>query len=205
MKIHKELIQGTDDWLKIRCGVITASRFSDVLSKGKGKLPSKTRLSYLYDLIGEKMTGEPADNFTSQYMQWGSDTEHLALAEYKKRFPLLEIETVGFVELTDDVGCSPDAFAGDFGLVEIKCPKTTTQIQRWLDNKFPSEYMAQVQGQMWVCNREWTDFVSYDPRIKTEKDFFIIRVERDDEYIKNLTLKINEFILELNETLDKLL
>lgn len=203
MIVHKDLVQGSDAWLQIRCGKITASRFSDVMAKTKTGV-SKTRLSYLYDIVAEKLTQKPAEQYSNAYMQWGTETEPLARAVYQEKNPLLEIQQVGFVEFNDAVGCSPDGLVGDFGLLEIKCPKTTTQIQRWVDKDFPSEYMAQVQGQMWVCDREWTDFVSYDPRILNDKSFFKVRVERDDKYIKAMISDINIFIDDMNELISKL-
>ncbi len=202
MKIHKDLIQGTDDWLQARVGKITASRFSDVLAKTKSGV-SKTRQSYMYDVIAEKMTMQPAESFTNQYMQWGTQTEPLAREFYQSTIQD-EIEQVGFVELNESVGCSPDGLVGSSGLLEIKCPKTTTQIQRWIDGGFPSEYQAQVQGQLWICNREWCDFVSFDPRILTDKKMFKVRVRRDEAFIKTLKTEINQFIEEMNAIIEKL-
>jgi len=89
-------------------------------------------------------------------------------------------------------------------LIEIKCPKSTTQIERYLKGEFPSTYKAQVQGQLMATEREWCDFVSFDPRISGEAQYFCIRVERDEKYITELDQGINDFLSEMNEILEKL-
>lgn len=202
MKIHN-VEQGSAEWHSLRIGKITASRFSDVLASGRGGGPSKTRQSYLMDLCAERLTGQSAQQFQSEYMTWGTENEPFARGRYELESDVT-VEQVGFVELTDHIGCSPDGLVGNDGLLEIKCPKTTTQIQRWLDGCVPSEYVAQIQGQMWVCGREWTDFVSFDPRITNDKAFFKIRVYRDDEFIKNLDEQVSIFIQDLESLLIKL-
>ncbi len=202
MIIHN-LEQGSPEWNLVRCGKITASRFSDVISKGVGSAPSKTRLSYLYFVASEILTGLPAESFTSDAMAYGTLTEPEARQAYEDDVHMA-VEQVGFVEMNKWVGCSPDGCVGDKGLLEIKCPKTTTQIQRVLSGEFPSEYMAQVQGQLWVCEREWCDFVSYDGRIKGPASYFKIRVMRDESYIRMLSEKVDLFIEDLNEILERL-
>lgn len=203
MKVYTDIQQGSEDWLKIRCGKITASRFSDVMAKGRGSSASKTRLSYIYDIVAEKLTQQPAEQYTNKYMEWGNQCEPLA-REYYKHKTGSEIKQIGFVEMSGAVGCSPDSLVDDNGLLEIKCPKTTTQIQRHLEGVFPEEYKPQVQGQLWICDREWCDFVSFDPRILNEKKMFKIRVYRDEPYIKQIIQEINHFIDDVNSVLEKM-
>ena len=196
-------IQGGDEWKSIRCGKITMSRAKDVMAKGVGSAPSKTRQSYLYELASEIITGQAADSFTNAAMQHGTLYEPLARIEYEEREGL-PVQQVGFVEVNERLGCSPDGLVGENGLLEIKCPKTSTQIQYVLDGEFPSEYKAQVQGQLWVCEREWCDFVSFDPRIEGPSQYFKIRVNRDEEYIEKLKNGVDLFITDLNKILERL-
>ena len=86
----------------------------------------------------------------------------------------------------------------------MECPKTTTQIDRFVTGKFPTEYKAQVQGQLLATERTWCDFVSFDPRISGPAQYFIIRVERDEDYIIELQAKIDTFTDELNNLLELL-
>jgi putative phage-type endonuclease len=202
MKIYN-FEQGTPEWLQIRTGRITASRFKDVLSKGVGSAPSKTRQSYIYEVASEILSGCPSESYTNAAMEYGTLSEPAARQVYEE-MEMIPVEQVGFVELNEFVGCSPDGLVGKTGLLEIKCPKTSTQIQRVLAGVFPSEYQAQVQGQLWVCEREWCDFVSYDARIKGPAAYFKVRVQRDDKFIKNLEVGVDSFINELKEVLEKL-
>jgi hypothetical protein len=100
-------------------------------------------------------------------------------------------------------GYSPDGIVGDDGLVEIKCPLATTHFKYLLDNKMPSDYWQQVQGGLWVSQRKWMDFVSFNSYFK-DKKLFTIRVERDEEYIAKLAELVNKVILLRNEFLNKL-
>jgi len=202
MKFHN-IEQGSQEWLDLRLGKITASRFKDVFSSGRGSAPSKTRASYMMQLVAEIITGLPQNSFQNDAMIHGNECEPQARSNYEL-YTGVEVDQIGFVSFNDLVGVSPDGLVGREGLLEIKCPKTTTQIQRYLDSVFPPEYKAQVQGQMWVCEREWCDFVSFDPRINGEARYFCTRVVRDDVFIKDMTKKINIFIGELSEILDKL-
>lgn len=203
MNIIYDIEQGTQEWLEMRLGKLTASRFKDVISKGRGTAPSKTRESYMMQLIAEKLTGEPQDSFSSKAMEWGNECEPRARAAYELLNDTDVIECA-FIEYSDLIGVSPDGLVGEKGLLEIKCPNTVTQINRVLKGEFPKEYLAQVQGQIWASEREWCDFVSFDPRINGETDYFQIRVERDDEYIKMLDTACHRFIDDMNEILDKL-
>jgi len=187
--------QGTEDWHSLRYGWTTASKFKDAMAGGAGK----TRKSYMYQLAAEAITGQREEGFTSQYIEWGNETEPQARAMYEL-VNGVDVEEVAFIRLDGHkIGCSPDGLVGTDGLVEFKCPKTTTQIETYLSGKMPAIHKAQVQGQMWISEREWCDFVSFDPRIDGEASFFKIRVTRDDEYIKDLEEKIFKFADELEQ------
>ena len=65
----------------------------------------------------------------------------------------------------------------------------TSNIEYVLKGELPATYKPQVQGQLWISEREWCDFVSYDPRIPHSSRFFCTRVYRDEKYIKELETK----------------
>lgn len=203
MNIIYDIEQGSDEWLMLRLGKLTASKFSDVISKGRGKAPSKTRESYMYQLAAEILTGEPTDFFKNSAMQWGTDCEPAARAAYELKHDIEVIECA-FIERDKWVGVSPDGLVGDNGLLEIKCPNTVTHLKYFMAGTMPEEYLAQVQGQLWVSGRDWCDFVSYDPRVRTEADYFELRVNRDEEYIKELEAQCSAFVEDLKELLIKL-
>jgi len=204
VKIIRGIEQGTDEWLKIRLGKITASRIKDVMSKGRGDRPSKTRSSYMEQLIKERITGCQQKTISNVYMEWGNEQEPNARAMYEF-INNIDVELVTFVEHNDYFGVSPDGFVGDDGLLEIKCPETTTQIQRVLDYVFPVRYKPQVQAQLYVCQRKWCDFVSYDPRLNGDASYFEKRVHIDMDYINNELLPaVEDFKTEMFEKLEKL-
>lgn len=203
MNIIYDMEQGTPEWLELRLGKLTASKFSHVVSKGRGSAPSKTRESYMYQLIAEKLTGEPQSSFKSSAMEWGNYCEPAARAAYELANDVDVIECA-FIERDENIGVSPDGLVGDDGLLEIKCPNSVTQIKRFLSGEFPTEYKAQVQGQLWVSGRDWCDFVSYDPRIEGEASYFEIRVNRDEEYIQELEKQCELFIQDMVAILKQL-
>jgi hypothetical protein len=153
------------------------------MAKGQGK----TRKSYMYQLAAEAISDMRQESFTNEYMEWGTETEPQARDTYEF-VSGNSVEQVTFIRLDGDmkIGCSPDGLVGDDGMVEFKCPKTTTQIETFLSAKMPTGHKAQVQGQLWISDRQWTDFVSFDPRIDGEASYFSIRVERDEDYIKEI-------------------
>ena len=198
MQIITSMEQGSDQWLELRLGKVTASRLNDVMAKGRSNAPSKTRASYMLQLVAEIMTGKPEDSFSNKYMEWGNECEPQARSMYEFDSGN-DVDQVAFVQVNDHFGVSPDGMIGDDGLLEIKCPKSTTQIERFLKGEFPKEYKAQVQGQLLATGRKWCDFVSFDPRINSDASYFCIRVERDEEYLAMLQDGIDLFIDELNE------
>lgn len=190
--------QGSDEWRALRLGKVTGSCFSKAIAGGQGK----TKKTYMSQLLAERMSGEPQEGYSDAVMQRGTEVEPLA-REYYEAATGQAVKQVGFVERDEWVGASPDGLIGDDGMLEIKCPNSSTHIETLLSGKVPTTYKAQIQGQLWVCERQWTDFVSYDPRI-TQKPYFCIRVERDEDYIKELNIKLKMFVTELQETLQKL-
>lgn len=200
MQIIRDIEQGSDEWREIRFGWITASRFKDVMAEGKGL----TRAAYMRQLAAETLTGERIETFTNQAMEWGTETEPQARAMYELDSGV-EVEQVAFIQHSElKAGCSPDGLVGESGLVEFKCPLTTTQIETYLKGDMPTCHKSQVQGQMWVSEREWTDFVSFDPRINGKSSYFCKRVYRDEEYIKKLAECVKLFQADLLNMIEKL-
>jgi putative phage-type endonuclease len=187
--------QRSEEWYAVKCGKISASSLSDVLAKGKGI----TRRNYMLRLVAERLSGIPQKTYCNGAMEWGIATEPIAKAAYEEH-TLTAVQEVGFVECDEFLGCSPDGMIGEDGLIEIKCPETPTHLDYILSGGMPSEYAVQVQGQLWITNRQWCDFVSYDPRLPEECRLFVRRVERDEKRIDEIKQGVALFIDEMLET-----
>lgn len=192
--------QGSHEWRKDRLGVVTASRMADVMAQGRSGKPSATRANYMAQLVSERLTGVPVDGFKSEAMQRGNDTEDQARSCY-----VLDtgntVDQVGFIphpHITG-LGASPDGLVEADGLIEIKCPHTATHIDTLRNGSIGRAYMLQMQTQM-AClpERQWVDFVSFDPRMPDELRIKIIRVDRDPQVIADIELAAETFIKELD-------
>jgi putative phage-type endonuclease len=203
MQIIKDVEQGSEEWLQMRLGCITASKMADLMSNGRGSKPSKTAETYMMKLIAERLTGESEPFFENAAMKWGTETEDQARAMYELNEGV-DVEEVAFIKRCDFIGISPDGLVGDTGMVEIKCPTSSTQIKRFFTEDYSSDYKAQIQAQLWVAEREYCDFLSFDPRIETDASYLLKKVYRDDEYIKSMEEKTAQFIETMQEMLTKL-
>lgn len=184
-------VQGSDEWFAARLGLVTASHFSDVLNKKTG------RGTYMMRLVAEKQQGKSQDGFQSAAMENGTIYEEYARKFYEDKFGVI-VKQVGFIKM-GQVGCSPDGLVDDDGGIEIKCSEGPTHYRIILKDKMPTTHIPQVQGNMWVADRKWWDFISYDPWGKY-KPFYCTRIERDDNYIDNiLEPACAKFLQELND------
>jgi len=183
MVVFTDLEQGSEVWMRARLGIPTASNFSTVLAKGDGK----TRGKYLRKLAGEILTGEPAEQFSNIHTERGNAMEDEARETYAF-INDAEIQRVGFIR-NGNRGASPDSLVGTNGGLEIKTALPDIQIDRLERGRLPPEHRAQVQGNLWISEREWWDFVSYWPKLPILQ----VRVYRDEEFIRTLSDEINRF------------
>lgn len=166
--------QRTEQWFKDREGKLTASAFGQAAGLGPG-----SRQQLWRRLMGmEVFEGNPATD-------WGEEHEDDAIATYQHFEQAESVELVGFMShpTMDWLGCSPDFLVGTDGMGEVKCP--VTQI---VYPEIPVYYMAQMQGQMQVANRQWCDFVVWTPN-----ELSIRRVARSDEFWDWMHLRMADF------------
>jgi putative phage-type endonuclease len=196
--------QRTEEWFKERLGKVTASKISDVVARTKTGWGA-SRANYESQLIVERLTGKPADNYTNAVMQWGTDTEPQARNAYAF-FQKLPVEECSFfphptIEMS---GASPDGLVGESGLLEVKCPNSATHIDTLLGAPIEKKYLLQMQWQMACANRAWCDFVSFDPRFPINLQLKVIRVERDNDLIVSLENEVREFLSEVSKKVESL-
>lgn len=195
MKVYS-FEQGTDEWFSVRLGKITGSGVSALLSESRAKTGlSKTALSYAYQIIAERLTGQRDEFRGNAYTEWGNLQEARARELYQYE-TFHTVDEVGFVEKDDWCGCSPDGLVGDDGMIEIKCPASKKFVEIVHTGIIPDEWLAQMQFSMWVCGRQWCDFVLFDPRFPEEKQIYIKRVLAD---YGSIVTKVEKFIIELEE------
>lgn len=186
--------QGSAEWHQARCGVVTASRFKDVLAEGDGKMRGK----YLRELASETIRGWVEDGYSNEHMARGQEQEDDARRAFAFEHAIEPIR-VGFIR-RGRVGCSPDSLIGDDGGLEIKSALGHIQIDRLQRGRLPPEHVAQVQGSLWVTGRKWWSFVSFSPDLP----LMHVRVERDEEYIARLAKAVTAFTEELDALVSSL-
>lgn len=194
-----EIVQGTPEWHAARAGRVTASRVADLMAKTKSGWGA-SRANYMGQLIAERLTGEVPEGFSNAAMRHGTETEPQARVAYEF-YRNADVKQVGFVvhPSIKMAGASPDGLVGDDGLLELKCPNTSTHIETLLGQSAPGKYVTQMQWQMACTGRAWCDFASFDPRMPEEMRLFVKRVDRDAEMIADLEKHVREFIDELDE------
>lgn len=190
--------QRTAEWFASRSGKFTGSRFKDVLARRKPtkEKPNGEPLKAYHDLIDqivtERLTGEFVDTGMDSYaLKWGREVEPFARQAYQ--FETGEVVTTcGFVthKTLPFVGASPDGLVGTSGGTEFKCPKSEViHMKRFDTGMDEEEFMPQVQGCIWIFDRDWWDWVSFCPKFQGGRAylrFYRQRIYRDDAFIANM-------------------
>lgn len=189
MTIFVPCEQGSPEWMNARRGIPTASCFDKIVTP-TGKL-SRQADAYRMKLLGAWFSGLDDDEYTSPAMEHGKLHEPEAREWYAFTHDE-EVRKVGFAYLNELrlVGCSPDGLIGDDGMAEFKCPQFAAHMETLISGKVPQDHKPQIQGNLWILDRQWCDFVSYHPGLPE----VVIRVERDQEYIDLLSLEVGQFV-----------
>lgn len=193
MKIYRDIVQGSEEWLAIRAGKPTASRFSDIITAARGEL-SKSSKGYIRELIGACFCPDFEYWSGNKYTEHGKEFEQEARDAFTAETGF-KIEQVGFCLSDDGVsGCSPDGLIVDadgnvIGGVEIKCPSPKTHVGYVLDGVLPDDYKQQVHGSMAVTGLNVWHFWSYLPGMR----HFHLEVKRD-EYTDKVAASIAAFV-----------
>lgn len=200
MKIIDDILQGSPEWHAARCGRATASCFADVLAKGQGK----TRASYLRKVLAERLTGKVSESYSNKHMERGQEQEPMARMAYEALRDV-QVRQVGFIQHDElMLGCSPDGLIGKDGGAEIKSALPHIHVETLLCGSYPAEHKAQVQGNIWLAERDWWDFCSYCPDMPRPRRLYIFRVQRDEAYIKALEVETLTFLNEVEEKLKRI-
>jgi hypothetical protein len=200
MIVHR-VEQGSPEWLFLRLGIPTASRFDKIITpKKRERTSAGAQGGYMAELMAEWALQAPLDDKSSLFMERGTQSEESAFAKYELLRDV-EVDRVGFI--TDDaglVGCSPDGLVGEDGDLELKCPNAKTHMD-YLINGVPADYDCQLQGRLWITKRRWTDFMSWHPTLPP----VLIRFARDEAFIACIAREVTSFSRRLQEEKAKLL
>lgn len=193
-----DCVQGSDEWFKEKIGKPSASNASKILTN-EGKT-SKQRKGYLYQLASEIITQKTVEGYQSKDMLNGKDREEESRTYYEI-LKGVDVREVGVVYKDEDKKflCSPDGLLATLGL-EMKNPLPKTQVEYLLSGKLPSIYFSQIQFSLYITDFKSWDFLSYVPDMKP----LIIRVERDEDFIKLLKIELNIFCKELEIITEKI-
>ena len=196
--------QGSDEWYQLHLGIPTASHFSVLMAEGTDGGPSMTRTQYLHRLAGEQITGMIAEEtFKSKAMMRGKEMEPQAIAAYVEHTGE-QIRRVGFVKNFTGLkhcGASPDALVGFNGGLETKTIRPDLMIPLLLKGaRMIPAHKAQVQGNIWVCERDWWDLSLFYPRMPK----FIVKCDRDEKYVRDLSDAVERFNHDLKTLVEQL-
>jgi putative phage-type endonuclease len=197
-------LQGSGAWHNQRCGKATASRTKAIVKRLKNGDDSAERKALKIEILCERLTGDVVDKFVTPAMTRGIEEEPRAKEAYEQKTGRL-VKDVGFVDHPSIpfCGASPDGLV-DEGLVEIKCPNTTTHIGWVLAGVVPEEHKPQMILQCACTGRKWVDFVSYDSRLPEAQQLFIRRYTPSQEEIDWIEKEVTEFLAEVDQMFDQL-
>lgn len=203
--IHPLLEQGTPEWLEMRRGRITGSRFRDARDKTAKGLPSSKCSLYAMDVARERCGGKAADVYQNAAMRFGSEQEPLARAAYEKATGNVVFE-VGFITDAEGYfGLSPDGLVDDDGVVEIKTMVSSDTLFKAVVEGDISAYIDQCNGYLWMLDRQWVDLVLWAPDLaELGLAMKVVRIERDQSAIDALEADLIAFLAMVRENESKL-
>lgn len=162
IKYHFEIEQGSDDWMQLRCGILTASEMKLILTPTLKIASNDKERAHLYELLAQRITGYVEPHYIGFDMLRGKDDEILARSLYDENYA--PVDEIGFITNDDHgftIGYSPDGLVGDEGLIECKSRRQKFQTETIITREVPDEYVLQCQTGLLVTKRKWIDLVSY--------------------------------------------
>lgn len=195
-----EIKQGSKEWLKLKLGVLSASKADCIVAKAD----SDKRATYMAELVAQVCTGD-SEELVSKYLDWGKDHEDAARSSYEFSEGVI-IQQVPFVYMDENhrEGCSPDGIIGEYKGVEIKCPYNASHYIKFLtEDKIKPEYVWQYQFCMRVTGATRWDFVQYHPNMRV-RPLKVLLVEIDEQKQKTFEDAVPQFISDMDKMLSKI-
>jgi predicted phage-related endonuclease len=162
VRIHPDMIQGSDEWLAARCGLLTASEMKLVVTPTLKAASNDKERAHLYELAAQRITRYVEPQYVSDDMLRGQNDEYEARDLYAKHYaPVTEVGFITNNRWGFTLGYSPDALVGEDGAIECKSRRQKYQFQTIAEREVPADFVIQLQTGLLVSERKWIDFVSY--------------------------------------------
>lgn len=195
MKIITDLKQGSEEWLAIRLGKFTGTNGQAIATNGKGLE------TLVFEKVAERMTGKGKPQYTNEDIERGNELEEMARNSYELESGNL-VKQVGFIELDEFTGCSPDGLINEDGMVEFKCKNDANYARFLYDQKVDPDHNWQIQFNLMVSGREWCDYVIFNENFT--KTTQIIRINRNETEIAKLKAGLLTGIAQVKAILEKI-
>jgi hypothetical protein len=210
VRYHPNVVQGSTEWMAMRCGVLTASNMKLILTPTLKAASNEKERAHLFELMSQRITGYVEDGYTSDDMYRGHEDEIDARIKYQENYG--PVEDCGFI--TNDkwgftLGYSPDGLINKDGQIEAKSRKHKFQVETILQHvapqTIPPEFEIQVQTGLLVSERAWCDFITYSAglpmatiRAFPNPDIQAAIVDAAADFERRLALKMIEFTQIMN-------
>lgn len=165
---HEDVVQGSDEWLAARRGLITASEVKLLLTPTLKIADNDKTRSHLYELAAQRITGHVEPHYVSDDMLRGHEEEYFAREYYSSRIaPVRECGFITSNRFGFTLGYSPDGLVGADGLTECKSRRQKFQVQTIVEHvvrdggSCPPDYLLQCQTGLLVTERKWLDLCIY--------------------------------------------
>ncbi len=169
--IHRDIEQGTEAWIEVRRGILTASEMKLIITPTLKVADNDNVRTHLYELLAQRITRYVEPHYQSYDMERGTFEEEHARSKYAANYA--PVEEVGFItndKLGFPIGCSPDGLVGDDGQIECKSRLQKLQMKLLIEcaatGTIPAENLIQVQSALFVTERKWLDYISYSGGMK---------------------------------------
>ncbi len=204
--IVHDVVQGSDEWLNLRLGKITASCFYKLQGT------KAAREKYLCEKASEIILGSKSDQdeFVNIHIKRGQEDESIAREEYEIR-EFKNVEQIGLIQSGEYFACSPDGLVDKDGMIEIKCPDVHNYLFRVLEitkhgvQGIPKEHLLQMQFCLYLCNRKWCDYILYNK--KHAKSYnpgvFVYRIYRDESIEEDMKKLLNNSVAQIKEYVEQ--
>ena len=205
IKYHYDIEQGSDEWHRLKLGILSASKASLLVTPTGAISKNKTRHGYACQIAAQRELMRVEDTYQSYDMLRGTIQEGTARDIYDDNYA--PVKECGFIvndffdidkpiseSMERGVGCSPDGLVGNEGGIEIKSRMAKFQIETIISGEVPKEYLPQIQTFLLVTERQWCDFISYSAGLP----LFVKRVYPDKEMHSTILEAAIQFDADVN-------